>query len=216
MSTLFRPAAIILFILGLISGSIYLFNFPLGRLVQIGFPNLTSTHVFVVQFLFLHVLYLTALYLAYKKLDNHGRSFSLLLILLLFGVFFRVCLIRSTPVLSSDIYRYVWDGRVQSQGINPYVHPPSSNSLVPLRDTKIYPHINRASSPTIYPPGAQIYFLLTHWLVGDSIVGMKVTLVFCDLLTMVLLVSLLSTYGLPPTRFIVYGWNPLVIVESHS
>jgi hypothetical protein len=213
MSTLLRPAVIILFILGIISGCVYLSNFQLGYLVQHVFPDLTSMHLFVIQFLFLHVIYLSSLYLVFKKLDNRRRGPKLLVILFLFGVFFRLCLVGSTPVLSSDIYRYVWDGRVQSQGINPYMHPPSAESLAPLRDSKIYPQINRPSSPTIYPPGAQIYFLLSHWLAGDSVVGTKVILVFFDVLTMALLLSLLKSYKLPLTRFIVYGWNPLVIVE---
>jgi hypothetical protein len=115
------------------------------------------------------------------------------------------------------MYRYVWDGRVQSQGINPYVHPPSSDSLVSLRDKAIYPHINRKSFPTIYPAGAQIFFLASHGLVGDSIRGLKAVLVLFDVLTMIVLIALLSTYGLQETRFVVYAWNPLVMLEiSHS
>jgi len=130
-----------------------------------------------------------------------------------FAVLFRLCLVGATPQLSSDMYRYVWDGRVQSQGINPYVHPPSSDSLASLRDKAIYPHINRKSSPTIYPAGAQIFFLASHVLVGDSVRGLKAVLVLFDVLTMIVLIALLSTYELRETRFVVYAWNPLVIIE---
>ena len=57
------------------------------------------------------------------------------------------------PFLSSDMYRYVWDGRVQVAGINPYRYVPADPALQSLRDDAIYPHINRADiARTIYPP----------------------------------------------------------------
>ncbi|UCE84204.1 MAG: hypothetical protein JSV47_06775 [Deltaproteobacteria bacterium] len=203
-------------LLGVISGVIYGLNFNLGQV----FPRLnqlSTTHLFLLQFLFLNVLYLLVVYIVFKQPDQTGSSHHVLLIILLFGIFFRLCLIRATPVLSSDIYRYVWDGRVQAQGINPYVHPPSSDSLNSLRDEVIYPHINRPASPTIYPAGAQIFFLFSHWIGGGGLKGLKIVLVFFDVLTMIVLIALLRTHGLQESRFIVYGWNPLVIIEiAHS
>ena len=63
--------------------------------------------------------------------------------------------------MSTDIFRYVWDGRVQAAGINPYRHVPADAALQHLRDDAIYPYINRADyAPTIYPPMAQIVFFL--------------------------------------------------------
>ena len=207
-------------LLGAVSSSAYFFHFDLGRLANLVFPHrtdITSTHLFFFQFLFLNALYFVVVYVIFNKSSQPGGSRALLLVLFLFAVFFRLCLVGATPKLSSDIYRYVWDGRVQSQGINPYVHPPSSKSLASLRDKAIYPHINRKSFPTIYPAGAQIFFLASRGLVGDSIRSLKAVLVFFDVLTMIVLIALLRTYGLQETRFVVYAWNPLVILEiSHS
>ena len=207
-------------LLGAVSSTAYFFHFDLGRLAKFVFPHrtdITSTHLFFFQFLLLNALYFFVVYIVFKRPHQPGRSRGLLLVLFLFAVFFRLCLVGSTPQLSSDMYRYVWDGRVQSQGINPYVHPPSSDSLASLRDKAIYPHINRKSFPTIYPAGAQIFFLATHKLVGDSIRGLKAVFVLFDVLTMIVLIALLRTYGLQETRFVVYAWNPLVILEiSHS
>ena len=57
------------------------------------------------------------------------------------------------PYLSTDIYRYVWDGRVQGTGINPYRYIPADEALRSLRDEAIYPNINRVGyARTIYPP----------------------------------------------------------------
>jgi hypothetical protein len=215
-----NPIIVITVLLGAISGIFYLSSFDLGRLVKLVLPHLTDitfTHLFFFQLLLLNALYFLAVYMIFKKPDQPGRSRGLLLVLFLFAVFFRLCLVRATPQLSSDIYRYVWDGRVQAQGINPYLHPPSSDSLASLRDKAIYPHINRKSFPTIYPAGAQIFFFISHRFVGDSLQGFKAVLVFFDVLTMIVLMALLRTYGLQETRFVVYAWNPLVIIEiAHS
>ena len=79
--------------------------------------------------------------------------------ILLVGLAMRLIVLPSPPA-SNDIYRYVWDGRVQAAGINPYRYLPADEALRPLRDEAIYPHINRATyAPTIYPPAAQLVFL---------------------------------------------------------
>ena len=207
-------------LVGAVSSTAYFLHFDLGRLATFVFPHrtdITSTHFFFFQFLVLNTLYFFLVYLIFKKPHQPGRGRGLLLVLFLFAVFFRLCLVGATPQLSSDLYRYVWDGRVQSQGINPYLHPPASDALSSMRDKTIYPHINRKSFPTIYPAGAQIFFLASHKLVGSNIRGLKVILVFFDVLTMIVLIGLLRNYGLQETRFVVYAWNPLVILEiAHS
>ena len=48
-------------------------------------------------------------------------------------------LIFTHPTLSDDMFRYVWDGRVQAHGISPYRYPPDAPQLVFLRDAVIYP-----------------------------------------------------------------------------
>ena len=60
------------------------------------------------------------------------------------AVAMRVLTLTAPPVLSSDLYRYVWDGRVQLAGINPYRYLPVADELAFLRDEAVYPHINRA------------------------------------------------------------------------
>ena len=78
------------------------------------------------------------------------------------------------PLTSDDIYRYVWDGRVQLAGIDPYRFVPLDPALTFLRDAQLFPPggppaINRPGVHTIYPPGAQalftaVAFLLPTWL----------------------------------------------------
>jgi hypothetical protein len=113
--------------------------------------------MFLFLFLFLAVIYFIGVYLILNHLSQVGRSKSLVIIIIFFAIFFRAVLIPTDPVvLSKDMYRYIWDGRVQQNGINPFLYPPSSEELKPLRDDKIYPNINRKDYPTIYPAGAQL------------------------------------------------------------
>ena len=70
-------------------------------------------------------------------------------------------ILTAPPILLSDIYRYVRDGRVQLAGINPYRYLPVDDALAFLRDEDVYPHINRADyAHTLYPPAGQAIFAL--------------------------------------------------------
>ena len=66
-----------------------------------------------------------------------------------FAILFRLTLLFSEPGLSDDIYRYVWDGRVFANGINPFLYPPTSDALAFLRDDALYPRINHPDLPTL-------------------------------------------------------------------
>ena len=137
-----------------------------------------------------------------------------LLIILIGGALFRLILVPlDPPRLSTDIYRYIWDGRLQAAGINPYLYLPVDPRLAALRDDSIYPHINRKEyAHTIYPPVAQIfYFVVTR--VTQSISGFKGVLVLVDLVTVGLVAATLRAIGQPAERVIVYAWHPLPIFE---
>jgi hypothetical protein len=208
-----RPVLPILFGLGIASGAVYLFNFKIQALAPL-FSRLNEVQVYLIQMLFLSILYLGAVLLVLKNLATIGNSRVVLGLIIFFAIFSRLCLVPAVPtVLSQDMYRYVWDGRVQQVGINPYLYPPAAPELENLRDDPIFPRINRKQYPTIYPAAAQISFRLFHALVGDSVVGYKGGMVFFDILTLLALTGLLTAYGFEPARIIVYAWNPLVIFE---
>jgi len=199
--------------LGLISGAVYLINFKLHGFIPQFFTK-TDIHIFLFLFLFLAIIYFIGIYLIFNKLPQLGHSRSLVVVIIFFAVFFRAVLIPAGPEpLSDDIYRYIWDGRVQQTGINPYLYPPSSKQLESLRDDAIYPHINRKDYPTIYPAGAQIFFRVSHALAGDRIFGFKGLMVFFDAATVLVLLALLRAYGFEEARIFIYAWNPLIIFE---
>src|SRR3954451_18444262 len=125
----------------------------------------------------------------------------------------RLVVLLAPPFLSTDIYRYVWDGRVIAAGINPYRYIPADPHLAPLRDAEIYPEINRGSyARTIYPPAAQaIFFVATR--IGETLTVMKAAMVLFETVAIVLLLQLLAAAGEPSHRIIVYTWHPLPLWE---
>ncbi len=121
----------------------------------------------------------------------------------------RLCALSPPPELSSDVYRYAWDGRVQRAGFSPYAHPPAAPALASLRDTAIHSHINRPEAVTIYPPGAQALFRLLPY----DVTAVRAIMVGFDLLAIAGLVLLLRRRGWPAQRVAAYAWNPLVVWE---
>lgn len=149
-----------------------------------------------------------------SRISNSGRSRIMSLgLVLLCGVLLRVGALITPPYLSDDIYRYIWDGRVQAAGINPYRFVPQSPELESLRDDNIYPQINRSDyAPTIYPPVAQAIFLAAT-RVSESTAWMKMVMVGFEALAVWILVRLLLSLGLPAERVLIYAWNPLTVWE---
>ena len=102
----------------------------------------------------------------------------------------------AAPVyLSDDVYRYIWDGRVQAAGINPYRYIPTDTQLAPLRDETIFPNINRNNyAPTIYPPVAQmLFFVATRF--GETVPAVKLVLVAVEAIGIGALLVVLRTVG---------------------
>jgi alpha-1,6-mannosyltransferase len=129
------------------------------------------------------------------------------------GIALRIYVLLFEPLLSSDIYRYVWDGRVQAAGINPYRYFPADEALVFLRDRTIFPHINRADfAVTIYPPVAQFFFLIVT-RIGESVTMMRLALLGCESVTVTVIMLLLRRMNRPVTRVIAYLWHPLPLWE---
>lgn len=134
------------------------------------------------------------------------------------------------PRSSDDLYRYLWDGRVQAAGIDPYLYVPAAPELTHLRDDFLWPQrsawcepdvpghltagcslINRPAAHTIYPPAAQAYFTAVELLSpkGSRERPIQLASVLLALATTVLL---LRTAG--PKLAVLWAWCPLVALEA--
>ena len=188
----------------------------LGYLAARGLGDLRLNTVgFEAAFLPTFALYLIAVVVVLRLPLTGGSSWPALALIFVFGLLFRLALLSSWPTLSDDMFRYVWDGRVQASGLSPYRYPPSAPEVAGLHagDQTIWPHINRQDAVTIYPPGAQMAFAAVWRVVGDSVTGFKAAFVLAELLGGGLLLGLLRALNQPLERVLIYLWSPLLVFE---
>lgn len=164
------------------------------------------------------VLY-TALFAAYYFLIR-SYSISNFNLLLISGILFRTLLLFSVPNLSDDVYRFIWDGRLMANWINPYNHLPAELmqlSPVPGITNDLYHHLNSPSYYTIYPPVLQTIFWLTATAFPNNIfaaiVCMKAIIAAAETGSILLLPFVLKRIQLPKHFSLLYVLNPLVIAE---
>jgi alpha-1,6-mannosyltransferase len=159
------------------------------------------------------------LYLAAAALVVAGRlpaRRGTLVLILALAVLPRLILLASTPALSDDLYRYIWDGRVSAAGIDPYRYAPDDPALIPLRD-RLWTPINQKGQHTPYPPFAQLVFAATYQLAPESAKAQQIVAVLADLLAIGALLWLLTRLGLPRERVLLYAWSPTPILHfAHS
>ena len=153
-------------------------------------------------------LQLVSVWLVWNRNDR-----GVIATILVLTVVFRIAAWTWPPDLSSDLYRYVWDGRVQMAGHGPYDAPPADESLAHLRDSEIWPHINRPEAVTVYPPGGELTFLALAAAGVHTVDGVKAAAVAVELVAVLLLLLVLRERRLPAGRIALYAWCPLVISE---
>ena len=130
-------------------------------------------------------------------------------------------LLFAFPQLSDDIYRFLWDGHIIHQGIQPLTHLPSvlveDNTLVDDYLKDIYPLLNSPDYFTVYPPVSQFVFYLAtvseSWSLAFSAGIIKLILLISDIGILAMLGSLLKRFGKSPKWSLLYFLNPLVITE---
>jgi alpha-1,6-mannosyltransferase len=154
-------------------------------------------------------IWATAAWLVSARTSRVIAHPSRALVSILFIGFLMRLIVVVAPPASEDVYRYVWDGRVQAAGINPYRYLPVDPALQNLRDEKIYPMINRANyAPTIYPPMAQIVYLAAT-RISATVTFMKLVAVAFEGVAVWALLQLLQSRGLASSRVLLYLWHPL-------
>ncbi len=152
--------------------------------------------------------YAGALWTIARSAPSTRRGLAVCLAL---AALWRVPLLVTPPELSDDVYRYLWDGRVQRVGLNPYRSAPGDPDLQPLH-TPVTRLTNNPRLPTIYPPGAQGFFRVVA-VFGESVLAMKLALTMCEAVTVWLLLGWLAQAGQSPWWVLAFAWNPLVTLE---
>jgi len=133
--------------------------------------------------------------------------------ILVAGILLRLAFMPLPPSLSTDAYRYFWDGWLGLNGINPFQFAPSDPALAEFQELEVYGQFNSPDYYSVYPPVMQLFFLFAAW-VGQlgffwGYLALKLALGCCELGALWVLAK-----WLPPRQVLLYAWNPLVIVET--
>jgi len=129
------------------------------------------------------------------------------------AILLRLAFLPLLPGLTDDPFRYIWDGWLQVDGINPYRYVPSDAALAPFQDTDLYEKLNSPEYYSIYPPLLQYVFAFGglfydgDWLVPYYV--LKITFVAAELMGVAILARLTSARNL-----LLYAWNPLILIET--
>ena len=122
------------------------------------------------------------------------------------------CLFLRVPTgLDDDIHRYVWDGRLQRLGYNPYVLIPSEPALTGLHTAETRT-LNNPDVPTPYPPGAELFFRAVT-AIHESTLALKIAFVICNVAIVIVLLDVLRRTRRGEHWVLAYAWHPLLATE---
>ena len=155
------------------------------------------------------LIYLVAIITLIKTELSNGQTLSVLLVFLLIKILF----ISIEPIGSNDYYRYLWDGKVQINGINPYLYSPNDQNLTQLHSELLPEKVSYPQIRTIYFPVSQFLFTLAYWISGENVIGLKIILFLAELLTLISLYYLFKRYAIALKYILVYAALPLVIFQ---
>ena len=119
--------------------------------------------------------------------------------------------LRMPPGLDDDIHRYVWDGRMQRLGYNPYIVVPSDPALASLHTSETRT-LNNPEVPSPYPAGAQLFFRAVT-SIHESTFALKVAFVVCDFAIVFVLLDVLRRTRQTEHWVLAYAWHPLLAIE---
>ena len=138
------------------------------------------------------------------------------------AVIFRLLLLLALPAFSDDYARFIWDGRLLLQGINPFRYLPvelMAGGVAPAAhvDPALYQRLNSPNYHTVYPPVNQLFFTLAAWVapthVLGSVVALRLPILLADIGTLWLMMKLLVRHKRNPNLAFLYALNPLIILE---
>jgi len=162
-----------------------------------------------------------ALFCFFYKIIQISKDNILLLTFL--SILFRFVFLFSIPNLSQDFYRFIWDGRMLFEGLNPYLYLPENfinQQKFPVHQAvELYTGMGEfnGSHYTNYPPLNQLSFFITALFAGKSILGsvivLRVQLILADIGIIYFGKKILEKLHLPIHYIFLYALNPFIIIE---
>lgn len=165
----------------------------------------------------------TLAFAAYWGIYRLSKSLQVFWWLMGLAVLLRLALLPAVPNLSDDVYRFIWDGRLLVQGIDPFAYLPVEIMELGIGakltgiDENLLRLLNSPEYFTIYPPVNQAIFALAAWLfpndVYASTVFIRLWLLMAEVGSLYLIYLLLRQMQLAPHRLLLYALNPLILLE---
>jgi alpha-1,6-mannosyltransferase len=186
----------------------------IGYVVLGYFTPRTEFYILVLLF---GILFLGYAYLISLELENRMIQQGIYA-----AILFRGMLLLMMPNLSDDIYRFVWDGNLLANGINPFLVLPSqfiqSTQAQQIGfNLELYQSLNSPEYYTIYPPVLQAVFYIAAKISSTHILGnvlvMRICILASEIGSIYLITKLLELFKLPSKNIFLYALNPLVIIE---
>ncbi len=180
--------------------------------------HLTSRNLLVAGNVLAGAVFLWSCLLLRRRMGKH-----LFLWMLLTGLMCRIILLGGTPVLSTDYYRFLWDGAVLAHGQNPWRYSPQAvldhtQAGVPAVLTalaqshrQIMLHINHAKLATIYPPVSEVAMALAAKISPLSATALRCVYLLFDCATATAIALILRRLHRPMSWLLIYWWNPVLI-----
>jgi len=158
------------------------------------------------------IAYLLAMREFFATPKFEGRiSRRVLVIGLVLAASWHVEFLRVPAGTDDDIHRYVWDGRLQRLGYNPYLVVPSDPAVKGLHIPETR-NLNNPDLPSPYPAGAQLFFRAVT-AAQESIFAFKVAFVVCELAIVFVLLDVLRCTRQGAHLVLAFAWNPLLAIE---
>lgn len=163
---------------------------------------------FIIALLLAGIVYLLAVreFFATPKFPRHVVVIGVVL-----AVVWHVEFLRLPPGADDDIHRYVWDGRVQRLGYNPYIVVPD-DPAVRWMHTSETRDLNNPEVPSPYPPGAELFFRAVT-AIRESTFALKIAFVLCDFAIAIVLLDILRRTGQGDHWVLAFAWHPLLATE---
>ncbi len=172
------------------------------------------------DFILLVISFAGLFFCYYKLVVDFKENFKFLLFS---TIVFRVVFAWVLPNLSQDFYRFIWDGRLILQGLNPYLDLPKNLILEPCfhlqQAEELFVGMGSLSAEhySNYPPINQLFFAIASFFNSNSIIGsvvfFRILIIVADLGTLYFGRKLLTNLGLEQSQIFWYLLNPLVVLE---